>query len=123
MQKREFKAGTLFVCDTDKKRGVYCCPAACWPVLNCRFNPTLLPHNVEVTPVTHCESCWTSCDISISCSTSPFDELPLSVANAESSPETEIVPNINADAMKTANIPTLWFFVILLMVIRIHNSI
>ncbi len=101
-----------------KKRGIYCCPKAWLPVL--RFNCTArLSHEFVVSsPDIHCESCELNCCCSISCSASLDDDL----ANAESSPETEIVPNINADAMKIANMPTLWFFVMLLMVIRIYNS-
>ena len=84
---------------------------------------TLLQSNAVITTVpafTHCEFCWLTCVCSISCSAS-FPLLLYFVANAESMPDTEIVPNINADAMKIANMPTLWLFVMLLMVIRMYN--
>ena len=79
----------------------------------------LLQSTKDNTPVIHCEFCLLNCGCSIDWSAALSDEL---FANAESNPETEIVPNMNAEAKKIANMPTLWFFVMLLMVIRINSS-
>jgi hypothetical protein len=105
----------LFICNAEKKKkGVYSCPKPLLPKLACNCNATLLQSNADITTApafTHCESCLLTCACSISCSASLSPPLSFD-ANAESMPDTEIVPNINADAMKIANMPTLWFFVI-----------
>jgi hypothetical protein len=81
----------------------------------------LLQFSADVTPVKHSAICSLDCSCSSDCASSLDDELSL-FANAGPSPETEIVPYTNADAMKIANMPVLLFFVMLLIVIRIHSS-
>ena len=100
------------------KKGVYCCAAAKLPSLSWNSNPTLLQLINDIVPVTHCPFCSFSCSCSISCS----ESLPFLFPPAYACYRQMLLLNqLEAAAINIANIPTLWVFVMLLIIIRMYN--
>ena len=86
------------------------------PSWNWNIKPKLLHPAIVNSPDTHCAFCSFSCSCSISCS----ESLPFLVAYACYRQRLQL-NQLEAAAINIANIPTLWVFVMLLIIVRMYN--